>query len=324
MSNDSPDNGVWQSERFKSWLDRRMPPANSITLNQRNIFILPTREGLMFAALIVFMVMAGINYQNSLVYALAFLLASLFMVSIFHTYRSLAGLTLLAGTTRPAFAGEDAEFVVILNRLGERTHEALSLGWDKSILQDADLIDDDEVRVRLYVGTSKRGRMNPGRMLIQTFYPVGLFRSWSWIDLNMSAIVYPRPVPAGPIPGSPATSDEGDVLASEGVEDFSGLREYRDGDALRHIAWKSYARSEELLTKQFSAFADRRVWLDWDSLQGLDVESRLSRLCYWTLQAAASTDEFGLRIPGLEIQPSRGDEHRDLILKSLAMFGDDP
>lgn len=78
-----------RSERFNRWLNRRMPPANSITLNQRKIFILPTRQGLIFALLVCAMVMAGINYQNSLVFALAFLLASLFMVAMLHTYRNL-------------------------------------------------------------------------------------------------------------------------------------------------------------------------------------------------------------------------------------------
>lgn len=125
---DVPDSRVWQFKRFRRWLDKRMPPANAMTLHQKNIFILPTREGLLFAILIVFMVMAGINYQNSLAYGLVFLLASLFMVSIFHTYRNLAGLTLLAGTSKPAFAGEDAESMVILNRLRVRTYEALLPG----------------------------------------------------------------------------------------------------------------------------------------------------------------------------------------------------
>ena len=249
-----------------------MPPANSITLDQRSIFILPTRQGLVFAVLIFAMVLAGVNYQNSLVYALAFLLASLFMVSIFHTYRSLAGLTLLAGTTQPAFAGEDAEFVVVLSRLGERTHEALLLGWG-DLLQGADLIEDEEVQVRLFVETRKRGVMNPGRMLIETSYPVGLFRSWSQVDLDMTSIVYPNPIPAGPVPGAPSTSDDGEQLISDGVEDFYGLREYQRGDPPRHIAWKSYARSEELLTKQFAAYADRRVWLEWDMLSGMDTET---------------------------------------------------
>ena len=297
-----------------------MPPANAITLHQGNIFILPTREGLYFALLTVFMVMAGINYQNSLVYALAFLLASLFMVSIFHTYRNLAGLTLLAGPVKPAFAGEDAEFVVILNRLGARAHEALLLGWHTEMLQGADLLTEEEVRVRLFVETQKRGTLNPGRMLIQTFYPVGLFRAWSWVDLDVSTVVYPRPIPAGPVGSTPSTNDDGDVLVSDGIEDFYGLREYQEADSPKHIAWKSYARTDELLTKQYAAYADRRVWLTWDSLPGLDREARLSRLCYWCLQLSKTNDEYGLRIPGVEIEPGRGQVHRDKILKELALF----
>jgi uncharacterized protein (DUF58 family) len=317
---DVPDSRVWKSKRFKRWLEQRMPPANAITLHQKNIFILPTREGLLFALLILFMVMAGINYQNSLTYALAFLLASLFMVSIFHTYRNLAGLTLLAGTSQPAFAGEDAEFMVILNRLGARTYEALLLGWDAQTLQSADLIEDEELRLRLFVKSNKRGVMNPGRMLIETFYPVGLFRAWSWVDLDMSTIVYPNPIAAGPMSSVPSDSDDGDFLVSEGTEDFYGLRDYQPSDSPRHIAWKSYARSEELLTKQFGAYADKRVWLEWESFSGMDREARLSRLCYWVIQLSNTHDEYGLRLPGIEIEPGRGNEHRDAILKALALF----
>jgi hypothetical protein len=174
---DVPDSRVWQSKRFKRWLEQRMPPVNAITLHQKNIFILPTRESLLFAVLTLIMVMAGINYEDSMVYDLAILLASLFMVSILHAYSNLAGLTLLAGPSRPAFAGEDAEFMVILNRLGARTCEALLLGWDIEMLQGVDLIEDEELRLRLFMNSSKRGVMNPGRMLIETFYPVGLFRA---------------------------------------------------------------------------------------------------------------------------------------------------
>ncbi|MDA0788876.1 MAG: DUF58 domain-containing protein [Proteobacteria bacterium] len=315
-----PDNGVWRSEQFRTWLDRRMPPANAITLSQKSIFILPTREGLMFAVLVVFMVLAGINYQNSLVYALAFLLASLFMVSILHTYRNLAGLTLQAGPVKAAFAGEDAEFIVILSRLGERTHEALLLGWDKQMLQGADLLEEEEDRVKLYVPTRQRGVMNPGRLLIQTYYPVGLFRSWSWVDLDMSTLVYPYPVAAGPVPGAPSSAEEGEMLQREGAEDFYGLRQYHSSDPPRHVAWKSYARTEELLTKQYASYADRRVWLDWELLTGMEAEARLSRLCYWVLQLAATTNEYGLRLPGLEIAPGRGEAHRDEVLKALAIF----
>ena len=310
-----------RGERFNRWLNRRMPPANSITLNQRKIFILPTRQGLIFALLVSAMVMAGINYQNSLVFALAFLLASLFMVAMLHTYRNLSGLTLVAGSTRPAFAGEEAEFTIVLKRLGDRTYESLQLGWNPDLMGNANLIEDEEARVRLFVKAKRRGRYNPGRFLLQTFYPLGLFRAWSWIDLDMHTIVYPRPIAGGEIPSTTATSqEEGELILRDGAEDFYGLREYQPGDAIRHIAWRAYARSETLMTKQFAAYADRRVWLEWDHFPGMDRESRLSRLCYWVLQLNSRNDEYGLRLPGVEVQPGRGEAHRDAVLKALALF----
>jgi uncharacterized protein (DUF58 family) len=311
-----------RSERFNRWLNKRMPPANSVTLNQKKIFILPTRQGLYFALLVCAMVMAGINYQNSLVFALAFLLASLFMVSMLHTYRNLSGLTLVAGATRPAFAGEEAEFTVVVKRLGDRTYESLLLGWNPELLATADLTEDrEEQRVRSFVPAKKRGRMNPGRMLVQTCYPVGLFRAWSWVDLDMHALVYPKPIVGGEVPASTATSDkEGELVLRDGAEDFYGLREYVPGDPIRHIAWKAYARTDTMMTKQFAAYADRRVWLDWEYFPGMDREARLSRLCYWVLQLNATNDEYGLRLPGLEIAPGRGEAHRDAILRALALF----
>ncbi len=320
----APNSLVWQSTRFQRWLNKRMPPANSITLDQRKIFILPTRQGILFSFLVVFMVLAAINYQNSLIFALAFLLASLFMVSILHTFRNLSGLTILAGGTLPAFAGEDAEFTVVLNRFGNRTFEALNLGWNPDLLQGADLLEDEEVTVKLFVETKNRGRMNPGRLLIETVYPVGLFRSWSWVDLDMSTIVYPRPVPAGAVPASVSTNNDGELIRKEGVDDFYGLRSYQQGDPLKHVAWKSYARTGELLTKQFAAFADSRVWLEWDFFPGMDREARLSRLCYWVLQLDKGNNEYGLRLPGIELQPGRGAEHFQEVLKVLALFEREP
>ncbi len=314
------DSAILQSARFQRWLNKRIPPSNAITLDLKTIFILPTREGILFAFLIVFMVLAGINYQNSLIFGLAFLLVSLLMVSILHTYRNLSGLTILAGGALPAFAGEDAEFTVILNRLGERTYEALLLGWNPELLQGADLVEEEEIKLKLFVETKRRGRLNPGRMLIQTVYPVGLFRSWSWVDLDMVSMVYPMPIPAGAIPDATAATDEGELIHAQGVDDFVGLRQYQQGDPLKQVAWKSYARTGELLTKQFAAFADRRVWLEWDFFPGMDREARLSRLCYWVLQLDAGNDEYGLRLPGLEIEPNRGQAHREQVLKALALF----
>ncbi|MCB1693780.1 MAG: DUF58 domain-containing protein [Pseudomonadales bacterium] len=314
----------FRSKQFERWLNRRLPPANSIELGQGNIFILPTREGAYVMILVFLMVLGGINYQNSLIFVLAFLLASLFMVGILHTFRNLSGLIIEAGSARPAFAGEDAEFQVIVSRQGARTYEAITIGWDRELMRDVDLIDDEEARVRVYVPTKRRGLLNPGRMLIETTYPLGLFRAWSWVDLNVTTLVYPRPIAAGEIPASESNTDEGEAVRREGADDFQGLRDFHDGDTLHHVAWRSYARTGELVVKEYAAFVDRRVWLDWAHLPGLDRENRLSRLCYWLLDVSKGNDEYGLRLPGIEIEPGRGNAHRDRLLRELALFEASP
>ncbi|MFT7684790.1 MAG: hypothetical protein ACI9FB_000131 [Candidatus Azotimanducaceae bacterium] len=267
------------------------------------------------------MMLAAINYQNSLIFALAFLLLSMFMVSILHTFRNLSGLTIHRGHTLPAFAGEDVEFNIRLSRGGVRTYEALVLGWDPDLMQGADLLNDDyEQTVKLYVQTKKRGVFKPGRLLIQTFYPVGLFRAWSWLDLGVSTIVYPRPVPGGAMPDSSTKSDDGVISLSRGVDDFHGMRDYHEGDSLRHISWKSYARTDELLVKEFAANVDQRTWLDWDQYQGVEKELRLSHLCHWVIELSKGTHSYGLRLPGLEFLPDNGLEHRAKVLHALATF----
>ena len=79
------------STRFQQWLRERIPPTSHITLSQKNIFIFPTRTGFVFAGLLVLLILGAINYQASLVYAMAFLLGSLFLVTILYTFRNLSG-----------------------------------------------------------------------------------------------------------------------------------------------------------------------------------------------------------------------------------------
>ena len=310
----------WRSLRFERWLNRRSPPAHSVVLSQRNIFILPTRQGVYFLGLLALVILVAINYQNSLVFAVAFLLFSLFMVSIFHTFGNLSGLRVNSGTAQPGFAGDDISFAVYLSRQGERNHEAIFLGWNPAQLACADLVEEQRALVILLVPAKHRGWLNPGRLLIQSQYPVGLFRAWSWVDLNMTAVVYPRPVFAAGVPSYKCVNPEGELLQPGGVDDFFALRDYQAGDSLRHIAWKSFARTGDLFSKTFATNLDRRVWVDWDCFPGLDRESRLSRLCYWIVALSSSSDEYGLRLPGLEIAPAKGLAHQRRLLQTLALY----
>ena len=83
-----------------------------------------------------------------------------------------------------------------------------------------------------------------------------------------------------------------------GSDDFYGFRDYRHGDSLRQIHWKGLAKGQDVQSKQYAAYADRSVWLDWEMFPGLGTEQRLSHLCYWALEFDRRDEEYGLRLPG--------------------------
>jgi uncharacterized protein (DUF58 family) len=308
-------------QRFTRWLDRRIPPCPQITLSQRNVFIFPTRTGFAFAGLLLLLLLGAVNYQASLVYGVVFLLGSVFLVTILYTFQNLSGLRLELIGARPGFVGEDLEFSVrVVRPQGGRSREGIQLGWLSGIMQWAELVDKEADTVRLYVQATERGYLEPGRLLVETYFPLGLLRAWTWVDLNARALVYPKPIFQDfPLPQQ-GSRNEGELIDPLGSEDFRDIREYRPGDPIKHILWRSYARSDELMVKQYASFVEPRLWLDMDSVSG-DIEERLSRLTGLALKATRLEREFGLRLGGRKIPPGTGESHLEQVLRELALYG---
>lgn len=309
--------------RFRQWVNRRIPPAREVTLDQRRIFIFPSRAGFFFGFCLLVMLIAAINFENNLSYGLTFWLATLFTVAILHTYANLSGLTIRALRAQPAFPGQQSEFHLMIERSKQRDHFALYLKWPDSSEALVNLVDNDNVKVQLHMAVDKRGWFSPGRLLLESTYPLGLLRCWTWVDLDLHALVYPRPLASANLPGLASDIPDGAAAMVVGNDDFYGFRSYRKGDSLRQVHWKGLAKGQGVQTKQYTAYADRSVWLDWELFPGLGTEQRLSHLCYWVLDFDSRGEEYGLRLPGLVIEPAVGEKHRDRVLKELALYGKD-
>lgn len=305
---------------WNRWLARRLPTAPQVTLNQRRIFIVPTRVGAAFGVALVLMLLAAINYQSSLAYGLTFLLLAVFLVAILHTYRNLATLVLKAGGGNAVFVGEHARFQVRLES-GGRAHQAIALGWPPEPLEICDVPADGAWECRLGQAAVRRGWLRPGRMRVETRFPLGILVAWSWVDLDLAALVYPRPLP-GELPLVPAAGDEeeGNRAIGRGADDYQGLKPYQPGDSKRRLHWKAYSRGQGLLVKDFAALGGRELWLDYESLSG-DMEMRVSLLCHWVLALSERSQAFGLTLPGVHLAPDEGEAHRDACLRALALFG---
>ena len=299
----------------------RLRPARVHKLNNKRLFIVPTRAGFGFLLVVSLLWLTGTNFENNLVLGLAFFLTAMFVVAIHHTFFNMSGLKLEGLKSAPCFMDENGELELQISCRPEQEKESIGVGFEDESLTTVDLLDQSQVSVKLFTEGRHRGWYQPPRLKVESHFPLGIIRCWSWLVLDLPILVYPKPLAGGDMPLSQVAEHEGDRLDTDGSEDFHGFKAYQPGASPKHIAWKHYARGQGLHTKEYASYREQTVWLDWEALPGLGTEARLSRLCYWVLKLSATQQPYGLRLPGVEIRPSTGIEHKQNILKALALFG---
>ena len=308
------------NQRYQKWIFRRLPPVKKIRLDNRKLFIFPTRAGFVFFALLALLWLMATNFENNLIFAFTFLLASLFIVVVFHTFLNLSGLQIEGGRATPGFAGQTVEFEYLLSQTGRRQRYSIELSHPGLEPTSVALIGNEIKAVYLSIPVKRRGWFRAQRITVKSVYPLGWLKVWTYLQFDTTALVYPQPI-ASPLPPQVAAGQGDHYLArQDGCDDFMGLEKYRLGESLRHIAWKQYAREQGLHTKHYADAIDDEVWLDWAAQPGMDTEARLSRLCAWALRFSDLPQPYGLRLPGLELAPSTGRAHRDAVLRELALF----
>lgn len=308
-------------QALRDWALRRQgKDPDPVTLHRKRIYIIPSGLGIGFALVLFAMLLASMNYNSSMGFSLTFLLASLGLVAMHWCHQNLAGLIIRNVCLRPAFSGEDAELELCLENVSRNPRYELIVGYDGQTAAPVDLDPAQTAVVKLPVSTSVRGRLRISRINLTTGFPFGLFRCWTWLHPDVFGIVYPRPVDRGDGP-PPVNTDTGGAQDDQrGEEDFAGLRSFRPGDSPRHVAWKAAAKEGELLVKQFAGTDVTTHWLDWDMLDGLDPEQRLSRLTRWIVDAHFEGHAYGLRLPGSEFPPAISAGHRHHCLSALALY----
>lgn len=307
-------------QRFTVWLFRPRVESGTVTLTQRRIFILPTRQGVALGFVLVLMLLGDINYSLSLGYVLTFLLAMMAVMSMLHAFRNLAHLEIRAGRTAAVFSGETARFVFHFRNPGTTDRYQLTLRDDNDNAIRFDVLARQENEVAFPLPATRRGWLQPGRLTLYTEFPLGLFHAWSYLHFDTRCLVYPKPLPDAPLPPGNAPDGTGKRSVA-GDDDFAGLRIYVEGDALPRIAWKAYARGQGLQVKQFSALAGEELWLDFADTPEPDTEGKLARMARWVLDAEAQGLRYGLRLPDGELPPNSGSAQHDECLRRLALFG---
>lgn len=310
--------------RLRDWIFQpRGAETGTIVLNQRRVFIFPTRYGFFFAFSLLLFLAASINYDLALGFVLTFYLASAALVAMLHTFRNQVHLHLTPLKAEPVFAGGQADFDVLLENPRDDERAALWLkapGFSTAL----DLAPLSRIAATIRVPAPVRGWQPAPRITVDTRYPLGLFRAWSYWQPALGCVVYPAPAQVrDEVAELPEAGGEG-VPRGRGTDDFAGLRDYQTNDSPRHIAWKAAARSfatgAPLPAKAFSGTAAPEVVFDIDALGSIaGLEARLSRLTRHVLEADTMRLRYTLKLGARCIGPGEGESHRLACLKALAL-----
>ncbi|MGD8226788.1 MAG: DUF58 domain-containing protein [Desulfobacteraceae bacterium] len=186
---------------------------------------------------------------------------------------------------------------------------------------------EEELRVRLV--PLRRGRLTLHGLQIARTDPFGLWKSYKNIPIPQTLLVLPKryPLPSIPLPGTRKYQPGGVALASSvgDSEEFLSLRDYRPGDPLRRIHWKSWAKMGEPIVKEYQDEFFVRHALILDTFQEKDqseiLEEALSVAASFAYTIQTQESLLDLMFVGTEaycFTSGRGIAHVDRILEILA------
>ena len=337
-----------------NWLDRRYPNGlRRYVIERKQLYILPTRSGLAFGLLLFVMLLGAINYSNSMGFFLTFLLCGIAHSAALYGHKNLkqisiqniinpATSTLIKsvpkGYSASAFAAQNHELIYQLTAPTRRA--AITASIEASEAQVAVNLHQSVVPAQQPVNTASeadqltyqaqvqipfipphRGTQVVARIRLETRYPLGLFKVWTWVPLAQKILVYPAPLTT-PLPRQQQAADQSNSATRQttGAEDFATIREYAPGDPLNHIAWKAFARLQAPIVKQFDNPASQDIWLCWTETTAPETEDKLAELCGWVLLANKQQQRFGLVLPDTQIEPDLSPQHLQRCLQALALY----
>jgi uncharacterized protein (DUF58 family) len=311
--------------RAAAWARRRQGDDRlPVIVTTRRVYILPTRAGLAFALLVLVMLIAGLNYANSVALMITFVLAGFGLIAMHLCHRNLVGLSVRDIAAVDAFAGEHGQVQLTLENPGDTPRIGLEAATGASGRVTRDVLAAGTARLDLALPLERRGRVSIDRIRLSTAFPFGLFRAWTYVHLRVDVLAWPVPRGRREPPAEAATGGSAPSVHRAGDEEWAGLREFRSGDSPRQVAWPAYARGRGLLVKTYQSPAAHHRTFDLAQAPGAGLEERLEQLSAWIVAAHARGERYGLVVGAHSIPPDTGNRHRERCLRELALHGVPP
>lgn len=311
------------NKRMLNWLKHRIPPNAHHQLSSKNVFIFPSGFGFAYLTMVLVIFLLGTNYQNNIILMFSFLLASLFVTTMLFSFQNLNGMSIKLVKAPTGFAKQVSYLVIELS--GQNARQYIQFHVEPAIQHSFRLtsenLNENNVKIQVPILNTRRGVHQLSRLRISSTFPLGLFNTWTRLDLGCEHMVYPEPK----LPMlwqqrqyQQELVEQGQVNTPNQMGDFYQLENYQVGQSLSLVAWKQLAKSQQWLSKGHASAVTGDVWLDFQQMSAHDLEAKLSQLCALVIEYSQLQQSFGLKLPHLEIEPSSGEKHQINCLQALA------
>ncbi|WP_166109057.1 DUF58 domain-containing protein [Pseudoalteromonas sp. Z9A5] len=294
---------------------------NSITLEHKTIYVLPSSLGWYFVIVAILNFIMGINYQNNLILIMAYLMFVVIIISVLMGYSNAKGLTVTFKSVFPSFSPQKPSSQFILQSPTICQSVSLTYQGELQTQVHSDEVNNKPQTITLNLPYSHRGQYAFERIKIASNYPFGLVTVWSYIQLQSETFVYPsleQVLSDEHVSALDEQSDSG-IAKEAGSEEFESLIPHLPEMGLQRISWKHYAKTQQLLVKEFVDFKTANALFDFKLMHG-DTEQRLSQLCFLVCEATEQNTPFMLKLPNKTLNTNTGQHHKQQCLELLSAF----
>ncbi|MDD9841612.1 MAG: hypothetical protein OXU76_02945 [Alphaproteobacteria bacterium] len=285
-------------------------------LRQTDLFILPNRYGLYIAFLILAGFAMGYKVQNNFIMLGVIFLFLLFTFSLIAAVRNLQGFKITISMDKRYFAHQTQFITIHL----QRPRAGFNITLSGPLSQHRIDISNGSAYMRLPIACHGRGVYHIGRIKLQTSFPFGIVRCWTWLAPPQKLYIYPQPNerPISQYPSQILQFSRNQNSKMKNQIDTDSLKDPRpfvDGDLPSRIDWKRFATTRETLIRDFGR--PHRSELLLEAPAKMPKEAALSYLCGGLLVCERAQCAAYMRLEGRDYPLHNGTE-REIALHALA------
>ena len=305
----------------KKWFYKRFTnKSKSIKLGLKNLYIFPNLYGFYWLSIIIFLYILGINLEASFTVFIAYLMTSIFFISLFLTHFNLHGLELSTSKENINFANSIINYSLLLKSKKIRSNIKLKFINKNNKFRTIENICGNS-EISLTSSGMKRGIYFPDTIYGESSSPLSLFNCWFYWNPQKIIIVAPErkkgqiELQYTDMSGDSKNSD----LLEFSVDELKDLRDYTKGEKKSLIYWKLFAKSKKLQTKIYQNESNKIKSLGLN--HALPLERGLENLCFAVHEEFIRNNIYAIQLnEEINNLPGNGLDHYKNTLYLLAKF----